>query len=146
MDDDLKDVYLEEDEPAIKQKHEVDEIIRKLELIANADIRNLFDDDGAILSPKKWPDEIAMAVIRITPGAHGLIIQLADKGKALENLARIKGAYKPTDVARSPLEEMFENIPREDKKTILKHLKMLARLEKKADRQKALDEANTSTD
>ena len=112
-------------------RSEVDSIVEKLEDIAYADSRKLYpkkgEEKGKMLPPPDWPDEIASAVVRITPNAHGNIVQLADKGRALEALARIKGAFKPDDEAKSPLEELFDSVPREDRLMIVKQLKALSK-------------------
>ena len=112
-----------------KGRSEVDSIVEKLEDIAHADSRLLYKKDGSgkMLSPPDWPDSIASAVVRITPNAHGNIVQLADKGRALEALARIKGAFKPDDEAKSPLEELFDSVPREDRLLIVKQLIALSK-------------------
>jgi len=117
---------------------EIEAIIAQLELIANADPRKLYGEDGRQLAPGKWDDATAMAVTRITPNAHGLVVQFADKGRALDQLARIKGAFKPAEERKSPLEELFEAVPREDRKLILSQLKALTRIEK----QKRRDETD----
>ena len=125
------EMMLEGEGSALKAKgrSEVDSIVEKLEDIAHADSRLLYKKDGSgkMLSPPDWPDSIASAVVRITPNAHGNIVQLADKGRALEALARIKGAFKPDDEAKSPLEELFDSVPREDRLLIVKQLIALSK-------------------
>ena len=128
LDKDLE-MMLDGEGTALKAKgrSEVDSIVEKLEDIAHADSRLLYKEDGSQVSPPNWPDSIASAVVRITPNAHGLIVQLADKGRALEALARIKGAFKPDDEALSPLEELFNAVPREDRLLIVKQLQALSK-------------------
>ena len=143
LDKDLE-MMLEGEGTALKGRSDVDEIVKKLEEIAFADSRELYNDEGKQISPKQWPDDIAGAVVRITPNAYGLIVQLADKGRALEALARIKGAFRPDDETLSPLEELFSSVPRADQLLIVKQLQALSRTAQDNAKQDAdVDESDT---
>ena len=139
---------LEGDGSALKARgrSEIDSIVKQLEDIAHADSRTLYKKDGSgkMLSPPDWPDSIASAVVRITPNAHGNIVQLADKGRALEALARIKGAFKQDDETKSPLEELFNSVPREDRLLLVKQLKALSKNAQELTKQSVdVDESDT---
>lgn len=42
-----------------------DDILRELNRLGYSDLRRLLDDNGAVLPPKEWPDDIARAVASI---------------------------------------------------------------------------------
>ena len=105
-------------------KGELEDTVRKLEMIANADVRDLFTEGGQQVSPKQWPDSIALAVTRVQPSNQGYIIQLADRGRALESLSRIQMAIQKQE-EDSPMEQLLQQIPREDLRLIVENLKVL---------------------
>lgn len=75
-----------------------DRIIAEMARISFADTRTLYDAEGNILPPSKWPDDIAAAIAGVEVDElkddNGAVIgytkkvKLWDKGKALENLAK----------------------------------------------------------
>lgn len=79
-----------------------DDTLRQIDEIASSDLRLLFDDAGALLPPRLWPDEIARAVSSfrvVTKKAgegeveHVAEVKLWDKTRALEMKARHLGMF-----------------------------------------------------
>ena len=97
------------------QKGEIEDLAYQLECIVNADTRLLFDEYGAYKSPVDWPDEIALAVKRVTPhSTGGFIVDFQDKRAALETLAKIKGYFASEEEDKNPLEQALSKVPREE--------------------------------
>lgn len=79
-------------------------VLMELGRIAFADIRQLYDEHGALKLPHEWGDSIAAAVtsmdsFEVTDGQGVPIgenkrVKLSDKLSALDKLARILGMYK----------------------------------------------------
>ncbi|WP_181880902.1 terminase small subunit [Crenobacter cavernae] len=77
-------------------------VLLELSRIAFADIRLLYDANGALLPPRDWPDDIAAAVSGLdttellSDGSGGVTrkVRLADKLGALDKLARHLGLYE----------------------------------------------------
>jgi hypothetical protein len=46
-------------------ENNADDIIRELKRMGYSDLRGLLDDNGAVLPPKQWPDDLARAVASI---------------------------------------------------------------------------------
>ncbi len=82
-----------------------DRLLLEAARIATFDPRKLYDDEGHMLPPKKWPDDIAAAIIgidairrNVTTG-DGQIddidkIKVADKVKALDMLFKHRNLYQ----------------------------------------------------
>lgn len=113
-------------------KEEIERMMHQLQCIVDADLSMAFDDDGAQISPKLWPESLKNAATRITPGANGLSIMLADKGRAADMLAKLKGLYKDEQVNENPLEKALSAIPRDELLVIAKQLKHLMKEPKPA--------------
>ena len=100
-----------------------------MECIAKADVRLLYDEYGAMISPAQWPDEVALAVRKVSPHASGgFIVDFQDKRNAADILAKLKGLYDNDEQFKNPLEQAFEKIPRDDLIKMVELLKELARL------------------
>jgi phage terminase small subunit len=83
----------------LREKTEIDAVwVRKrLAMLATADMRSLLDEDGSILPPSKWPDDIASAisgmdVLEISGDLPAVIkkVRKVDQLKALELLGKHK--------------------------------------------------------
>lgn len=69
-----------------------DEALSGVSNIGRIDIRGLFDSEtGGLKKIKDWPDEVAHAVKAITPNAYGVRIEMYDKLRALELMAKAAG-------------------------------------------------------
>ena len=76
--------------------------------LAFADIRNMFDDNGELLPPTKWPEEIARAASGIDidqrwdsvneKWQYKYKIKLNDKGRALQRLETVLGMNKAAEL------------------------------------------------
>ena len=129
---------LEEPTKAISQDS-LQSTIEQLEGIARADPGMAWgditttDEHGNLivsqgqLAPKDWPMDLRNAVESMSPNAHGVSFRLAAKGRTLEALARIKGAYSEESKAQTPLEALLAAIPRQDLLTVVTQLKFLVR-------------------
>lgn len=80
-----------------------DKVLNELAKIGFADIRNIFDADGNLLSPASLPDDVAAAVsalelITVSKGKgeveHVAKIKLADKRAALVDLGKHLGLFR----------------------------------------------------
>lgn len=69
-----------------------DEALARVAMAARADIRLLFDDEGNLLSPHRWPDEIAYSVEAFHSGGIGRWgVRLGDKLTALRMILEQTG-------------------------------------------------------
>jgi len=139
--DKLIDELLNDPENAINETT-LEETIANLEAMAKADPRDawaelkdedgnpILDDEGQPVSrqlpPNKWPLGLAMAVENISPTNNGVSLRLVAKGRILEALARIKGAYSEAEEELTPVEQLLAEIPRDDLKELVKHLRFIA--------------------
>lgn len=87
---------------------EADRIVRELERLGFSDIRGIFDEQGGILPPSAWPDELAPAIagVEVFEEFEGKgdnrkfvgytkKVKLWDKPKSLELLAKHRGMLNP---------------------------------------------------
>lgn len=104
--------------------------IERLTNIVEADYRELWgvDADGnpQMLSPREWPDSIQPAIRRVAIGQYGLTVDLIDRTRAAETLARLKGLFRNEEGNENPLEALFAKIPRKDLLFLRKGLERLA--------------------
>lgn len=108
-------------------KNTLEETIQRLETIANADIREAYHHDGTLKSPTEWSDEFTMAVEKVgNQGGAINSISLVPKGRTLEALAKIKGAFDKEQQA-TPFEKLLAQIPRDDLRQILEAMIHLAK-------------------
>ncbi|HEX4843174.1 MAG TPA: terminase small subunit [Limnobacter sp.] len=99
-------------------------ILRELFALATVDLRKAYDDNGALLPPKEWPEELARAIAgvetmeefdrvgdeRVFVG-YTRKIKLFDKGKALDMAMRHLGEYdKDNQQKTNPLNELANAI------------------------------------
>ena len=108
-------------------KRTLEETIERLEKIANADIREAYRHDGTLKSPTEWSDDFTMAVEKVGNQAGQInSLSLVPKGRTLESLAKIKGAFDK-DQQVTPFEKLLAQIPREDLRQILDAMVHLAK-------------------
>lgn len=78
------------------------EALQRIALIARADVRQLFDEDGKLLPVHEWPDELALAVKSVKDKPWGKEISFDSRLSALEIVAEADGTLKkslnPDDV------------------------------------------------
>ena len=102
----------------------------QLDCISKADVRMLFDKYGEMISPAEWPDEIALAVRKVTrAAAGGYNVDFHDKRNAADLLAKLNGLYESDEKVQNPLEEAFSKIPRDDLVKMKEMLDSLAKIE-----------------
>ncbi len=113
--------------------------------IAFADLRKAFAEDGSLLPPHKWPDELASAVksIKVVEMAGSMAVNaedgsvthvpmytkeivLCDKNSALEKLFKHMGMFEKDNRQRNPFAESFTRLPDEVQKLIAEKLNAIA--------------------
>ena len=132
-DDSVKEIFTS---PEKSQKsEELSELVTHLEAMSKADARLLYDEEGKMLSPRLWPDEVAFAVDNITPHASsgGYVVRFANKTKAIDMLSRLKGLLANEDEVVNPLEQALEAIPRNVLVEMRDQLKHIANLHHETD-------------
>lgn len=117
FDDEVEEAYAAELRP------DEDRLRRRLEDIADADMRNLVDENNAMLPVHRWPDREARAVQDWNYNEKTKVwrVKFADPMKAIEALAKLD-ALERRDGDKGPLEEMLDGIPRGLLKAILARL------------------------
>lgn len=77
---------------------EVSRVLAEESCIAFLDPRLLFDENGAVLPPREWPEAVARAVSSFEVieqvGGRKTKVKLYNKGASLERLERHLGMYK----------------------------------------------------
>lgn len=73
-----------------------DEALARIALDATVDIRLLFDEQGNLLKPQDWPDEIVGSIKSVTPGPFGTKVQLVDGLAARRIILEQTGKLKTT--------------------------------------------------
>jgi phage terminase small subunit len=94
------------------------ETLRKISILADSDIRELFNENGSLKPIKQWPDKIALAVssVEIDELDETKKVKLWDKVKALEMMGRHLKMF--TDkVEHSFDEEFLERLNRGEKRS-----------------------------
>jgi len=75
---------------AIEERTEINiaETLRELSLILRSDLRKVFDEDGALLPPSKWPDDVAAAVqsVKVVELAGGMKIDMGEEGGGVQHI------------------------------------------------------------
>lgn len=84
---------------AVETKVTPEMVISELAKLAFADPRKIFGDDGRLLPPSKWPDDVAagvagMDVLELDDGGVIRKVKRCDKTKALELLGRYLALFK----------------------------------------------------
>lgn len=119
-----------QDEISKRCKVDQERVVFETAQLAFSDVRKLFDDNGAMLPVKKWPDGIAAAVASIEVheiggGDNPMIvvkkIKFWDKGAALDKLFRHFGGYsKDHEQASISINKMMAEIAEVGRRDILK--------------------------
>lgn len=117
FDDEVEEAYAGELKP------DEDRLRRRLEDIADADMRNLVDENNAMLPVHRWPDREARAVQDWSYNEKTKVwrVKFADPMKAIEALAKLD-ALERRDGDKGPLEELLDGIPRGVLKAVLGRL------------------------
>lgn len=111
---------------------DVSNVREKLEAIAAADPRLLFNELGDPKEPHDWPDREAQLVTFYNRNKDGVVtIRLADKVKAMDQLARMDGLYKADNDQKDPFQNLLAQVPRADLHEIIKNLRAANRVEQK---------------
>ena len=74
---------------------DADEAMRRIALIGRADIRQLFDERGAMLPATEWPEEVALAVKGIKRTEHGTAVSFDSRLAALKLIAAAGRLSRP---------------------------------------------------
>ena len=78
-------------------------VLREVQRVSFADLRQLFDENGNLLSPSEWPDEVAGAVAGIDVEeklSEGVLVSIVkkvklwNKNEAIEKLMKHLGLYE----------------------------------------------------
>lgn len=107
------------------------EMRKRLEDIANADIRKIIGPDNKLIAVADWPDDIAVAVHRLHMHTDGSVrtIELVERQKALDMLNRMDHRYQRKEKEKAgdshPWTEFLEAANREDLRVIDRELKAL---------------------
>ena len=104
--------------------HETATVVKRLQAILDADVRNMFHADGTVKSVQDWPENESLAMASWTYNVNtGLwSFKMADKVRAAETLAKIQGLFARDAAVKHPLVDMLEAIPRDTLNVILKRL------------------------
>ena len=82
---------LEHESRRARLRMEADEALALISIVARADVRDIFDDDGKVLQIQLWPDSIRLAVKSIRSGPFGPAITFYDGLRARELMAIAAG-------------------------------------------------------
>ena len=74
-----------------------DQALARIAMIASSDIRDLYDEKGALLPTHLWPDHIAPCVRSVKEGPYGKSITLESPLQALRIILEQTGKLKPPD-------------------------------------------------
>lgn len=90
---------------------EAEDVLREAMRIGLFDPRRLFAEDGSLLPPHRWPDEVAAAVasfevVEGSEGAQVKKVKLWDKNSALEKLFRHLGLFAEDNAQRERESEL----------------------------------------
>jgi phage terminase small subunit len=121
---------------AVKHELTTDSVIAELSKIVHADPRKLFAEDGRMLHPKDWPDEMAGAVASLEvveefendgDGEKKLIgytkkLKLWDKNSGIDKAMKHLGLFEADNKQRAGA---LSELPREMVKAIADRLKQL---------------------
>jgi hypothetical protein len=90
-----------------------DEALEGISTMGRVDIRKLFPPDSRIA---KLPDDVADAIKSVTPTKYGHRIEMYDKLRARELMAKVAGRLKETLTVEHTLEDIlaFSNRPPDD--------------------------------
>lgn len=102
-------------ELASKYKLTTEDVLAELAKIVRADLRNLFDENGALLPPGQWPDEVAGSVASVEVFEEfagrgedresvGFTkkLKLWDKNSALEKAMKMLGMFQKDNEQSKP--------------------------------------------
>lgn len=94
---------------------DADEAMRRIALIGRADIRELFDERGAMLPVSEWPAEVALAVKGIKRTGHRTTVSFDSRLAALKLIAAAGGKLsRPEKTKVSLADLLFAHAKRED--------------------------------
>jgi phage terminase small subunit len=82
---------------------DADEAMKRIALIARADIRQMFDDEGRMRPVQEWPDELALAVRGIEEKELGTKVTFDSRLAALELIASAGGKVPKSGAASAGL-------------------------------------------
>lgn len=117
---------------------ESDAVVRETAKLAFSDVRGLFNEEGTLLPPSEWPDELAGAIAGIdvvetstgkgneTTFDYVKKIKLWDKNSALEKLMKHLGAYEKDNIQRNPMLANFESLKPETQDFIVERLRAIS--------------------
>jgi len=86
---------------------DADEAMKRIALIGRADIRELFDERGAMLPVTQWPEEIALAVKGVKRTAYGTAVSFDSRLAALKLIAAAGGKLSRPVEAKVTLVELL---------------------------------------
>lgn len=86
---------------------DADEAMKRIALIGRADIRELFDERGAMLSVSQWPVEIALAVKGFKRTERGTAVSFDSRLAALKLIAAAGGKLSSPVKAKTSLADLL---------------------------------------
>ena len=90
-------------------------VITEVARAAFFDPRRLFDDDGNMIDPGEWSDEIASAVASLEVSERGDVtttkVKLVNKDSALDKLMKHLGLYELDNEQANPVATNLEQLP-----------------------------------
>lgn len=128
---------LREHQDRLAMKHDLtaESVIAELSKIVHADLRRLFGEDGRMIHPKEWPDDMAgvVASLEVTEEFEGVgrdrkfigytkKVKLWDKNSAIEKAMKHLGLFAEDNKQRA---SALSELPREMVKAIVERLKQL---------------------
>lgn len=117
------------------------DIRKRLNFIASADLRELYDAKGKILLMDQWPEHVVLAIEswKYHEGSKRWEFKLNDKIRALDALAKLDGLFNK-EKEEDPMTKLFSRIPREVLQEIVAYLMEMAEEAQAATDKKAKEE------
>lgn len=123
-------------EVATRFELEGENVLRELAKIVHADLRKVFREDGSLMEPSEWPDEIAGAIASIEVfeeyegqgKARKLVgftkkIKLWPKVEAIDRAMKHLGQFERDNAQKSM--GMLANLPRPVLKLVVEHIRSM---------------------
>ena len=85
------------------------EAMKRIALIGRADIRQLFDERGAMLPASQWPEDLALAVKGFKKTEHGTAVSFDSRLAALKLIAAAGGKLSRPAEATMSLAELLSD-------------------------------------
>lgn len=102
------------DDGDAQKKEEHEEVIRRLDMIIRADITPYLTNDYTLrVPPSQLPDDLKAAIKSIKKNQNGVVIELNDKNRAIEQKTKYLGLYNENVQPESKWDRVMKKLPRE---------------------------------